>query len=119
MKYPIALAGALALALATPIAAPAEHNQAEGRTVTASFYGPGLYGNHLACGGYLSTSTVGVAHRWLRCGSSLRLCYHGRCLWTTVVDRGPYVSGRDLDLTAGLAARIGFSGVGQVWCSRC
>ena len=33
------------------------------RTSFASYYGPGLYGGGLACGGSLSPSTVGVAHK--------------------------------------------------------
>lgn len=115
----LALAGALGFALATPIAVPADSNHLTGRTVMASWYGPGLYGNSLACGGRLSSSTVGVAHKYLPCGSSLRVCYRGRCVHTRVVDRGPFVAGRELDLTAGLAWRLRFSGVGAVYCSRC
>lgn len=115
----LALAGALVFAIAAPTALPADSKQTHGRTVMASWYGPGLYGNHLACGGHLSSSTIGVAHRWLRCGSRLHVCYHGRCASVTIVDRGPYVYGRELDLTAGLALRLRFSGVGRVWCSRC
>jgi rare lipoprotein A (peptidoglycan hydrolase) len=112
-----ALAGALAL-LCAPSYAGAETYHA-GRTVLASWYGPGLYGNHLACGGRLSTRTVGVAHRWLPCGTPLTVCYHGRCARALVVDRGPFVYGRELDLTGALAWRLGFGGVGRVFCSRC
>lgn len=89
------------------------------RTVWASWYGPGLYGNVLGCGGRLSTSTVGVAHKWLPCGARLTVCYRGRCVATRVVDRGPFIRGRDLDLTGALASRLGFSGVQRVYCSRC
>lgn len=37
--------------------------------VLASWYGPGLYGNRMACGGRLTTSTWGVAHKALPCGT--------------------------------------------------
>lgn len=77
----------------------------------ASWYGPGLYGNPLACGGTLTRSLVGVAHRSLACGTRLVVCYRGRCSRATVVDRGPYVAGRDFDLTGALASRLGFGGV--------
>jgi rare lipoprotein A (peptidoglycan hydrolase) len=77
----------------------------------ASWYGPGLYGNHLACGGRLTPGTIGVAHKWLRCGTRLTICFRGRCARASVVDRGPYVYGREFDLTAGLAWRLRFSGV--------
>lgn len=93
--------------------------RSSGRTVEASWYGPGLYGHRMACGGVLTAATVGVAHRWLRCGSRLTVCYVGRCSRALVVDRGPYVAGRELDLTGALATRLRFSGVGRVYCSGC
>lgn len=84
------------------------------RVSVASWYGPGLYGNRLACGGRLSPSTNGVAHKSLPCGTRLVVCFRGRCRRTVVVDRGPFVAGRELDLTAGLAASLRFAGVGVV-----
>lgn len=90
-----------------------------GRTVSASWYGPGLYGNRMACGQTLHSWTVGVAHRWLPCYSRVTVCYRGRCVRTVVVDRGPFVRGRELDLTARLAGYLGFTGVRPVWCSAC
>lgn len=81
------------------------------RESVVSYFGPGLFGNRMACGGVLSPWTNGVAHRTLPCGTRLTVCYRGRCSHTSVVDRGPFVAGRDLDLAAGLASRIGFSGV--------
>jgi rare lipoprotein A len=74
----------------------------------ASAYGPGLYGNRLACGGRLTTRTVAVAHKTLRCGTRLRVCYRRRCVRARVRDRGPYVRGRTLDLTEGAVRRLGF-----------
>jgi rare lipoprotein A (peptidoglycan hydrolase) len=73
----------------------------------ASAYGPGLWGNTLACGGRLSPDTVGVAHRWLRCGTRIRVCYRRRCTRARVRDRGPYVGGRELDLTEAVVRRLG------------
>jgi hypothetical protein len=70
----------------------------------SSWYGPGLYGHGTACGQTLTTSLVGVAHRTLPCGTlvAFRNPATGRVVLARVVDRGPYVSGRDWDLTAGL-----------------
>ena len=48
------------------------------RPAVASYYGPGLYGGALACGGTLSPSTMGVAHKSLPCGTKLTIRYHGR-----------------------------------------
>jgi rare lipoprotein A len=76
-----------------------------------SWYGPGLYGNHLACGGRLSTSTWGVANKSLRCGTIVRLCY-SRCVNARVIDRGPYVYGRTFDLTYPVKIAIGMGSRG-------
>jgi rare lipoprotein A (peptidoglycan hydrolase) len=79
----------------------------------ASWYGPGLYGDNLACGGILTSQTWGVAHKYLPCGTKLRICYR-RCVTATVIDRGPYVYGRDLDLTYPVKLAIGMGDVGYV-----
>lgn len=81
----------------------------------ASWYGPGLYGGGLACGGRLTPATVGVAHRWLPCGTRVAFRFGGRTVIARVVDRGPYVGGREWDLTAGLKQRLGFGSTGVVW----
>ena len=44
----------------------------------ASYYGPGLYGNGVACGGTLEPGTLGVANKTLPCGTKVKLRYHGR-----------------------------------------
>jgi rare lipoprotein A (peptidoglycan hydrolase) len=84
------------------------------RPALASWYGPGLVGNPLGCGGTLEPGTEGVAHKTLRCGQRLRICVR-RCAWARVVDRGPYVAGREFDLTQATARRVGFSGVGRIF----
>ena len=89
------------------------HSEAR-RESSASWFGPGLYGNRMACGGTLQPWTNGVAHRTLACGTRLVVCFRRRCSNTVVSDRGPFVAGRDLDLAAGLAARLGFGGVHRV-----
>ena len=88
------------------------------RSVFASYYGPGLYGNRLACGGRLTPHTIGVAHKTMRCGTKVRLRYRGRTLTVRVVDRGPYVGGRTYDLTAATKRRLHFGTTGHVWSSR-
>lgn len=82
------------------------------RKAEASYYGPGLYGNGMACGGTLTPSTLGVAHKYLPCGSKVKLSYGGRQVTVPVVDRGPYVAGREYDLTAATRERLGFPGTG-------
>jgi peptidoglycan lytic transglycosylase len=88
------------------------------RPAAASYYGPGLYGGALACGGTLQPGTLGVANRTLPCGSKVRLRYRGRAVTVQVVDRGPYVAGRDFDLTAATRARLRFPSTGVLLSSR-
>ena len=88
------------------------------RLAGASYYGPGLYGNGVACGGILEPGTMGVANKTLPCGTKVKLRYHGRSVTVPVIDRGPYVAGRDFDLTEAVKERLGFPGVGTVLASR-
>jgi rare lipoprotein A (peptidoglycan hydrolase) len=82
------------------------------RRTEASWYGPGLYGNGVACGGTLRRGTIGVAHKTLPCGSKVMVGYRGRFLMTKVIDRGPYIRGRALDLTYAGAEALGFIDAG-------
>jgi len=85
------------------------------RVAVASWYGPGLYGNRLGCGGRLGFGQLGVAHKSLPCGSRVTVRYRGRSVRVPVIDRGPYVGGREFDLTGATARRLGFGGHGAVW----
>jgi rare lipoprotein A len=75
--------------------------------VIASWYGPGFYGNRTACGQVYTPEIIGVAHRTLRCGTMLVLEYHGRTMTVPVIDRGPYIAGRTLDLSNATRLVIG------------
>jgi rare lipoprotein A len=88
------------------------------RLAGASYYGPGLYGNGVACGGTLMPGTMGVANKTLPCGTKVKLRYRGRTVTVPVIDRGPYVAGRDYDLTTAVKEKLGFPGVGTVLASR-
>lgn len=85
------------------------------RLAGASWYGGGGY---LACGGYLTSATMGVANKTLPCGTEVRLRYRGRSVRVPVVDRGPYVAGREFDLTEATKRALGFADVGEVWTTR-
>jgi rare lipoprotein A len=84
------------------------------RSAYASWYGPGLYGNRLGCGGTLSTGSLGVAHKSLPCGTRVTLRKGNRVVRVRVIDRGPYVGGREFDLTAATAQRLRFRGHGPI-----
>jgi rare lipoprotein A len=82
------------------------------RSAGASWYGPGLYGNQTACGVVLRPTTIGVAHRNLPCGTTVKFVYHGNLLITQVIDRGPYAKGRAWDLTSAASEALEFKGAG-------
>jgi len=82
---------------------------ADYRAVMATWYGPGLYGNRMACGGRLTHRTLGVAHRRLPCGTRVALRYRGHIIVVPVVDRGPYARGVSYDLTAATARKLGMT----------
>lgn len=88
------------------------------RRALASWYGPGLYGGRLACGGTLTPGTLGVANKSLPCGTKVTLRHNGRSVRVPVVDRGPYVGAREFDLTSATRQRLGFGGAGTVLSTR-
>ncbi|HEY1360452.1 MAG TPA: septal ring lytic transglycosylase RlpA family protein [Thermoleophilaceae bacterium] len=88
------------------------------RPGAASWYGPGFYGGHTACGYTLDASVKGVANKSLPCGSKVRFRYHGRTTVATVIDRGPYSGSREWDLTPATKEALGFGSTGTVWSTR-
>ncbi len=81
-----------------------------------SWYGPGFYGKRTACGYAMTQTLRGVAHRSLPCGTlvTFRNPATGRTITVPVVDRGPYVYGRQWDMTAGLCLALGHCYTGSI-----
>lgn len=81
-----------------------------------SWYGPGFYGNRTACGYAMTRELIGVAHRTLPCGTKVTFKNpaNGRVVTARVVDRGPYVSGRQWDMTAGLCLALNHCYTGSI-----
>jgi hypothetical protein len=84
------------------------------RLAGASWYGPG---GPLACGGTLTEARLGVAHKTLPCGTMVSLRHGSRTVRVPVIDRGPYVAGRDYDLTPATKRALGFGDTGEVWAT--
>ncbi|HUO75251.1 MAG TPA: septal ring lytic transglycosylase RlpA family protein [Solirubrobacteraceae bacterium] len=72
------------------------------------------YGKPIACGGVLHVPQLGVAHKTLPCGTRVIFVYNGRAIEVPVIDRGPYIPGRDWDLTGATAEALGFPGLGPI-----
>jgi rare lipoprotein A (peptidoglycan hydrolase) len=114
-----------ALALLAAVVAVAVTEQTRHRThasaqpegsyhALAGSSGPAAFGRRTACGGVLHPDTIGVAHPTLPCGARVFITYKGTTVLTQVLDRGPYVPGRQFDLTDALARRLGLQGQKQI-----
>jgi rare lipoprotein A len=84
----------------------------------ASWYGPGFQGRRTASGVVFNQYGLTAASRTLPLGSKVLVANPttGRCCTVLINDRGPYVNGRDIDLSRGAAAKIGVTGVSPVVC---
>lgn len=73
-----------------------------------------LYGHRDACGTILRADGLGVANKTLPCGTEVIFVYHGRAIRVPVQDRGPYIPGREWDLSGAAAEALHFPGLGPV-----
>jgi rare lipoprotein A (peptidoglycan hydrolase) len=83
-------------------------------TALAGSSGTALYGRHTACGEVIGPTTIGVAHPVLPCGVRVYISYANKHVLTQVIDHGPYVPGRQFDLTQALANELGLVGVQRI-----
>ena len=74
-------------------------------------------GSRTASGERLNCSAMTAAHRRLPFGTRVRVCHSG-CVTVRINDRGPFVRGRDIDLSPAAARAIGLSSTGRVTLSR-
>ncbi|MHB1340145.1 MAG: septal ring lytic transglycosylase RlpA family protein [Coriobacteriia bacterium] len=85
-----------------------------GFTAVCSWYGPGFDGNGTASGQKFNQEDFTCASRTLPFGTVLALTRGDARVIVYVNDRGPFISGRDLDLSKAAAQALGFSGVARV-----
>ncbi len=80
----------------------------------ASWYGEEFHGKRTASGEVFDMNGLTAAHRTLPLGTILKVTnpQNGRSVQVKVNDRGPFVSGRLLDLSYGAANRLGIIGTG-------
>lgn len=75
----------------------------------ASWYGPGFHGKMTANGEIYNQMALTAAHKELPFGTYLRITNlkNGKSVIVRINDRGPYIEGRDLDLSKGTALALG------------
>lgn len=83
-------------------------------TAVSSWYGPGFNGRGTASGQIFNEDDFTCASRTLPFGTVLALTRGDRHVIVYVNDRGPYIAGRDLDLSKAAATALGFSGVATI-----
>jgi rare lipoprotein A len=84
------------------------------RVGVASWYGAGEAGHRTASGRIFDPSKPSAAHRTLPLGScvSVTRLTNRKSITVPVIDRGPYVRGRFLDLSQAAAKQLGMIGHG-------
>ena len=87
-------------------------------TMKASWYGPKFHGKLTANGEVYNQMALTAAHKSLKFGTLLKVTNtkNGRSVIVRINDRGPYIEGRDLDLSKGAAIELGLlrKGVARV-----
>jgi rare lipoprotein A len=80
----------------------------------ASWYGPGFHGNRTANGETYNQNALTAAHKSLPFGTRVRVTHTGtgRSIIVRINDRGPYIGGRVIDLSAAAARVLGMMGSG-------
>lgn len=94
------------------------HEPAERSEVVASWYGKEYHGRPMANGKTYNMYASTIAHRTLPFGTQVELTNPetGQIVRAVVTDRGPFVDGRDVDLSYGIAKKLSMveKGVGKV-----
>ena len=105
-------------ALPPPVREPSPEQPFFSQEGTASWYGGFHHGRKTANGERFNMHNMTAAHRSLTMGTVLRVTNleNGRTTTVRVNDRGPYVKGRIIDLSAAAARELGMKqdGIAQV-----
>jgi rare lipoprotein A len=83
----------------------------EAFSAVCSWYGNEFNGRPTASGQIFNQDDLTCASRTLAFGTRIALERAGRRVIVVVTDRGPFIAGRDLDLSRAAARALGFSGV--------
>lgn len=78
-------------------------------SMKASWYGPGFHGRKTANGEVYDQNSFTAAHKSLKFGTLLKITNlkNNKSVVIRINDRGPYIHGRDLDLSKAAASELG------------
>lgn len=78
-------------------------------SMKASWYGPGFHGHKTANGERYDQMSFTAAHKSLKFGTLLKVTNpkNNKSVVVRINDRGPYIAGRDLDLSKAAALSLG------------
>lgn len=81
------------------------------QTGAASWYGPQFHGKETASGETFNQNELTAAHKTLPLGTEAKVTNveTGKSVNVTINDRGPYVKGRNIDLSRAAAQKIGIT----------
>lgn len=113
----VVLACALVITLGGTASFPT-HGEAKTVEGAASYYGKRFHGRRTANGERFNMNALTAAHRSLPFGTKVKVTnkQNGKSVVVRINDRGPFIKGRQIDLSRGAAAKIGMldAGVAKV-----
>ena len=113
----------LIVIIAACVAVPAAQASNNGNTKVDTEHGHASWyeikcngGTHTASGKKLNDWAMTAAHKTLPMGTKVRVTNkkNGRSVVVTITDRGPYIKGRIIDVTKGVAHKLKFISSGVV-----
>lgn len=112
-RWLVALALGTAQVLSHPSVSPAAPAEVP---VLASWYGPGFHGRLTANGEVYNQHDLTAAHKTLPFGTVVRVTntQNNRQVLVRINDRGPYIEGREIDLSFRAAQELGMVDAGVV-----
>jgi rare lipoprotein A len=111
------IAGCLMFVFAETSASAQEAKKQVGQSGIASVYN--YKGRRSASGEIINPKNLTAAHKSLRFGTMVRVTNkkNGRIVVVRIIDRGPFIRGRVIDLSPAAARVLGFSGLAPVTLS--
>jgi len=106
-RFLLAIASFALIVLAIHIASAIYH-QYNGWVIRASFYGRPFHGRRTSCGEVYNMNALTAAHRTLPMGTRLKVTNlkNGRSVIVRINDRGPFMWGRNIDLSVAAAKQL-------------